>query len=407
MTSRARVSGLSAPHKPVVRCQDMRCRLALSISDLPFDANRWVEDLFRTAPPGVDTARLLEECEGSVERSDAAAFVETVSAVAMPMSGVRLPLCDSCVGPAAVSRDRVLRQLRNTRSHLSALVKAAAASDDAAGGQATPGAATLPELHAVGEAAEASAEQEEVRTLTAAVLGARRRLAAARERREAAAKRRAAASRRRSALLRGLESARTSLGEELLDTRTFGQGASLSRAALEDLRCRRMLDEGFRIARTGPFATINGCRLGRTAREPVSWPEINAALGHTALLVATLIKHLDLVLSTHRIIPMGSFARICPHGGNERNAMVLHFDGGFFAQSRLNNALRGLAACVLEIQRSIADKLTLPFRISDSCETVGGLPLQLQLGTKEEEWTTAMRNLLTSLKWIQAWALAQ
>ena len=246
-----------------------------------------------------------------------------------------------------------------------------------------------------------------MRTLTAAVLGARRRLAAARERREAAAKRRAAASRRRSALLRGLESARTSLGEELLDTRTFGQGASLSRAALEDLRCRRMLDEGFRIARTGPFATINGCRLGRTAREPVSWPEINAALGHTALLVATLIKHLDLVLSTHRIIPMGSFARICPHGGNERNAMVLHFDGGFFAQSRLNNALRGLAACVLEIQRSIADKLTLPFRISDSCETVGGLPLQLQLGTKEEEWTTAMRNLLTSLKWIQAWALAQ
>ncbi len=40
MTSRASVSGLSAPHKPVVRCQDMRCRLALSISDLPFDANR-------------------------------------------------------------------------------------------------------------------------------------------------------------------------------------------------------------------------------------------------------------------------------------------------------------------------------------------------------------------------------
>lgn len=129
MSSRASVPVLSAPHKPVVRCQDMRCRLALSISDLPFDANRehpppptkspfaqaasqphaaqqcahlahasrrqqspsrycaapltgWVEDLFRTAPPGVDTARLLEDCEGSVERSDAAAFMETVSAVA-------------------------------------------------------------------------------------------------------------------------------------------------------------------------------------------------------------------------------------------------------------------------------------------------------------------------------------
>lgn len=322
------------------------------------------------------------------------------------MSGVRLPLCDACVGPAAVSRDRVLRQLRNTRSHLNALVRAAAASAD--DDTSPPDDPSPPEPRTeAGAAASSALQADEAESLQAAIRAARARIESARERRRAAAERRVAASSRRGALLRGLETARTSLSDELLDTRTCGQGAALSRAALEDLRCRRMLDEGFRIARTGPFATINGCRLGRTAREPVSWPEINAALGHTALLVATLIKHLDLVLATHRIIPMGSFARICPHGGHERNAMVLHFDGGFFAQSRLNNALRGLAACVLEIQRYLAHKLTLPFRISDSCETVGGLPIQLQLGTKEEEWTTAMRSLLTSLKWIQAWALAQ
>ena len=89
------------------RCQDLRCRLAITMSDLPFDANRepnqaldclpvgpsksvhgvpplagWVEDLFKAAHLSVDTSRLVRACEVHAERSDPFSFVEEVSSVA-------------------------------------------------------------------------------------------------------------------------------------------------------------------------------------------------------------------------------------------------------------------------------------------------------------------------------------
>ena len=68
----------------------------------------------------------------------------------------------------------------------------------------------------------------------------------------------------------------------------------------------------FFIWHSGKFATINGFRLGKLATVPVDWPEINAALGLAALLLATIAANPrnDLVFSQYRIIPMGSFTKI-------------------------------------------------------------------------------------------------
>jgi beclin 1 len=188
-------------------------------------------------------------------------------------------------------------------------------------------------------------------------------------------------------------------------TLQFRQRAWTARFRYERLRCTSLLNEAFMVTCHGQFGVINGCRLGRMTGESVSWPEINAALGHTALLVASLAKRMGVVLSRHRIIPMGSFTRICPHGGNERSATPLHYDHHFFANNRLNISIKALGQCVLELQKRVSPSLPLPYPVSNSGEAAGGVSILLTLGTKEREWTAAIRNLLTTLKWIQAWAL--
>ena len=53
---------------------------------------------------------------------------------------------------------------------------------------------------------------------------------------------------------------------------------------LDQLRKINIYDETFKIAHNGPFATINGLRIGGFDDLKVSWKEINAGIGHVVLL---------------------------------------------------------------------------------------------------------------------------
>ena len=57
---------------------------------------------------------------------------------------------------------------------------------------------------------------------------------------------------------------------------------------LEKLNKTNALNDTFRISHEGPFGTINGLRLGKLPSQHVEWSEINAAMGHTALLLETV-----------------------------------------------------------------------------------------------------------------------
>lgn len=73
-----------------------------------------------------------------------------------------------------------------------------------------------------------------------------------------------------------------------------------------------VLNDAFFVWHCGKFATVNGFRLGRLTACAVDWPEVNAALGASALLLATIGDNPrnDLVFSQYRIVPMGSFTKI-------------------------------------------------------------------------------------------------
>ena len=80
---------------------------------------------------------------------------------------------------------------------------------------------------------------------------------------------------------------------------------------LERLELTNVYNDTFCIYHDGPFATINGLRLGRL-QPPlgVDWPEINAAWGTAALLLATVAEKLGFTFRGYRIKPMGSTSKI-------------------------------------------------------------------------------------------------
>ena len=66
----------------------------------------------------------------------------------------------------------------------------------------------------------------------------------------------------------------------------------------------------FSIWHSGHFATINGFRLGRLPSVPVEWDEINAAYGHTAFLLVSLAKAVDLTFQRYQIVPYANYSYV-------------------------------------------------------------------------------------------------
>ncbi|KZZ91922.1 Autophagy-related protein 6 [Ascosphaera apis ARSEF 7405] len=99
---------------------------------------------------------------------------------------------------------------------------------------------------------------------------------------------------------------------------------------LERLRRANVYSDAFTISHDGPFATINGLRLGRLANAPVDWAEINAAWGQALLLLATLAERSGYKFQGYRLKPMGSrstIEKIEYPSTNPRSSIMSAFGG--------------------------------------------------------------------------------
>ncbi|KAL2818143.1 autophagy protein Apg6-domain-containing protein [Aspergillus granulosus] len=214
---------------------------------------------------------------------------------------------------------------------------------------------------------------------------------------------------------------------------------------LERLQRTNVYNDAFCIGHDGFFGTINGLRLGRLANPSVEWPEINAAWGQTALLLATIADKLNFQFQGYRIQPMGSMSKIdkfeyprpspaqsTVDGGNANllaapkvvsldlfssGDLPLHipwihrrFDAGMVA---FLDCLRQLGEFVEKTPvpapsnrrgqtGTVVPGLKLPYEIKR--DKIGDASIKLGFNQNDETWTRACKYTLTCCKFLLAHA---
>ncbi|CAI4758019.1 AMM_1a_G0054460.mRNA.1.CDS.1 [Saccharomyces cerevisiae] len=225
----------------------------------------------------------------------------------------------------------------------------------------------------------------------------------------------------------------------------------LSLNQLDKLRKINIFNATFKISHSGPFATINGLRLGSIPESVVPWKEINAALGQLILLLATINKNLKINLVDYELQPMGSFSKIkkrmvnsVEYNNSTTNApgdwliLPVYYDENFNLgrifrkETKFDKSLETTLEIISEITRQLStiassyssqtlatsqdessmnnandvenstSILELPYIMNK--DKINGLSVKLHGSSPNLEWTTAMKFLLTNVKWLLAFS---
>lgn len=186
-----------------------------------------------------------------------------------------------------------------------------------------------------------------------------------------------------------------------------------AKAQLELLKKTNVFNDAFHIWYDGHFGTINGFRLGRLPAVPVEWNEINAAWGHTLLLLHVMAVRLRFQFSKFRLVPNGSHSRLERLDDNGAKPLPLYSISGFklFWDSRYDEAMVAFLDCLHEFKDHVESKdphFKLPYIING--ETIGDSHTVLSIrcqANQEETWTKSLKFMLTNLKWCLAWVCKQ
>ena len=218
---------------------------------------------------------------------------------------------------------------------------------------------------------------------------------------------------------------------------------------LERLQRTNVYNDTFCIGHDGNFGTINGLRLGRLQPpNNVEWPEINAAWGTTALLLATVADKLGFTFRGYRIKPMGSTShlerfeavhvtsagssvvstRSGPGSGTNSTvrgqqpskpvSLELFSSGDLplgrtILHRRFNDAMVAFLECLRQLGDFVENGgsdlqpgqqlggLKLPYRIEK--DKIGSLSIKLGI-SQDEAWTNACKYTLTCCKFLLAHA---
>ena len=207
---------------------------------------------------------------------------------------------------------------------------------------------------------------------------------------------------------------------------------------LERLQRTNVYNDAFCIGHDGYFGTINGLRLGRLANPSVDWPEINAAWGQTALLLATMAEKLGFQFQGYRLKPLGSNSRIDkieypmqPSGEPVEGAapkvtqLDLFSSGDLplnlpWLHRRFDSGMVGFIECLRQLGKFVektpapvisprrgqtgatAPGLKLPYEIKR--DRIGDASIKLGFNQNDETWTRACKYTLTCCKFLLAHA---
>ncbi|ALC47441.1 Atg6 [Drosophila busckii] len=197
------------------------------------------------------------------------------------------------------------------------------------------------------------------------------------------------------------------------DKRSLECQIAYSKQQLDKLRDTNIFNVTFHIWHAGHFGTINNFRLGRLPSVSVDWSEINAAWGQTVLLLSALARKIGLTFERYRVVPFGNHSYVEVLGDNRE--LPLYGSGGFkfFWDTKFDAAMVAFLDCLTQFQKEVEKrdtKFLLPYKMEkgkliDSA-TGNSYSIKIQFNS-EEQWTKALKFMLTNLKWGLAWVSSQ
>eukprot|EP00070_Physeter_catodon_P001127 XP_007102176.2 beclin-1 isoform X6 [Physeter catodon] len=182
---------------------------------------------------------------------------------------------------------------------------------------------------------------------------------------------------------------------------------------LDKLKKTNVFNATFHIWHSGQFGTINNFRLGRLPSVPVEWNEINAAWGQTVLLLHALANKMGLKFQRYRLVPYGNHSYL-ESLTDKSKELPLYCSGGlrFFWDNKFDHAMVAFLDCVQQFKEEVEKgetRFCLPYRmdvekgkIEDTGGSGGSYSIKTQFNS-EEQWTKALKFMLTNLKWGLAW----
>jgi len=182
---------------------------------------------------------------------------------------------------------------------------------------------------------------------------------------------------------------------------------------LEKLKKTNVFNATFHIWHSGHFGTINGFRLGRLPSVPVDWNEVNTAWGLTVLLLYSLCRKISLTLNKYQLVPYGNFSYIKVLADNKD--LPLYGSGGFklIWDTKFDAGMAAFLDCLQQFKEEVErgdSGFCLPYemekgKIKDPA-TGNSFSVKIQFNS-EEQWTKAMKYMLTNLKWGLAWVTSK
>ncbi|XP_076313148.1 beclin-1-like Atg6 isoform X1 [Tachypleus tridentatus] len=198
------------------------------------------------------------------------------------------------------------------------------------------------------------------------------------------------------------------------DQRSVDNQLRYAQTQLDKLKKTNVFNATFHIWHSGHFGTINNFRLGRLPSAPVDWTEINAAWGQTVLLLHSLAKKMNLTFQRYRLVPYGnhSFLESIEDRSKE---LPLYGSGGFkfFWDTKFDQAMVAFLDCLQQFKEEVEKGDTgfcLPYRMEKGKieDTTTGIAYSIKIQfNSEEQWTKALKFMLTNLKWGLAWVSSQ
>lgn len=189
---------------------------------------------------------------------------------------------------------------------------------------------------------------------------------------------------------------------------------------LNRLRTVNVLNATFHIWHSGPFGTINYFRLGRLPGTPVEWEEINAGLGQVNLLLHCLARKVKLEFKRFKLVPYGSYSYIevvenCQgfKVGEQLNMYRVKGYKYFFDwDNKFDQAMQAFLDCLKQFEdkiKSIDAQFSMPYKINSfKLEDKNGSAYSIKCNlNSHEQWTKALKYMLTNLKWSLAWVTLQ